>query len=153
MAKASAGGGGPDILLIGAVGLMAFMALRSGALGTARAATVLPATAQPDYKAQRDLIYAQAGVGLAGGLAAALGNLFQSGTPENIFGGSTSIPYGSRTGGALSTAIEFNRQGGQMWNDGFDGFSLGQFGSTNGAYSFGSPVEAPALGKLWNWGS
>lgn len=150
MAKASAGGGGPDILLIGAVGLMAFMALRSGALGTARAATVLPATAQPDYKAQRNLIYAQAGVGLAGGLAAALGNLFQSGTPENIYGGSSPV-YGI-FGGGLSNALEFNQNGGNLMADATDGWSLRDFGNLNGAYTFGSAVESPTVGNWLNWG-
>lgn len=59
MAKAAAGGDGPDFLLVAAVGAMAFLALRSRA-ATAGVPMGTAAQLRPDYTAQRNIAYTQA---------------------------------------------------------------------------------------------
>lgn len=145
MAKARAGaggGGGPDILLVAAVGAMAFLALRSRAVGA-----VVPTgttTLRPDYTAQRNIAYTQAGLGLVG----AISGLFGAGSPDSVLsGGKVSGIFG----GGTANAIEYNNLNGylgQLGMDATDGWTPAEFGSMNGAYTFGSPVEAPSLG---NW--
>lgn len=149
MAKAAAGGGGPDLLLMAAVGAMAFLALRSRA---ATAATGVPvgtaAQLRPDFKAQRDLAYTQMGVGMLGNLIGA----FASGSPDQVISGA---PVTGVFGGGLSNALEYNAQNGyigQLGIDAMDGWTPGQFGSMNGAYTFGSSVESPSLGNYMSWG-
>lgn len=146
MAKAAAGGGGPDLLMLAAVGAMAFLALRSRA-----ASAVVPVgTAtqlRPDYKTQRDLAYTQMGVGVVGSLL----GMFGAGSPDAVLSGA---PVTGVFGGGLSNAIEYNNQNGfigQLGIDATDGWTPGQFGSMNGAYTFGSPVESPSLGNYMSW--
>lgn len=142
-ARGGAGGGGPDILLIGAVAAMGYLALRSRG---AMAATVPTGTTtlRPDYTAQRNIAYTQAGLGLVG----AISGLFGAGSPDSILsGGKVSGIFG----GGTSNAIEYNNLNGyigQLGIDATNGWTPAEFGSMNGAYTFGSPVEAPSLG---NW--
>ncbi|WP_427306607.1 hypothetical protein [Cupriavidus sp. H39] len=148
MAKAAAGGGGPDLLLMAAVGAMAFLALRSRA---ATAATGVPAATavqlRPDYTAQRNIAYTQAGLGLVGTIA----GMFGAGSPDAILsGGQVSGVFG----GGNSNALEYNAFNGylgQLGMDATDGWTPAQFGSMNGAYTFGSQVEAPSLGNYMSW--
>lgn len=149
MAKGHAGGGGPDLLLIAAVGAMAFLAMRSrgalagGVVGLPQGSSQL----RPDYTAQRNVAYTQAGLGLLGTLA----NVWGSGSPDAILsGGRVSGIFG----GGNSNATEYNNLNGyigQLGIDATDGWTPAQFGSMNGAYTFGSPVESPSLGNYMGW--
>ncbi|MGY2488515.1 hypothetical protein [Cupriavidus sp. CP313] len=136
------------MLLIAAVGAMAFLALRSRA---ATAATGVPAATaaqlRPDYTAQRNIAYTQAGMGLLGTIA----GMFGAGSPDSVLsGGKVSGVFG----GGNSNALEYNAFNGylgQLGMDATDGFTPSEFGSLNGAYTFGSPVEAPSLGNYMSW--
>ncbi len=144
MAKASqGGGGGPDILLIAAVGAMAFLALRSRTAGATGLPVATVSQLRPDYTAQRNIAYTQAGIGLLGTIS----GLFGSGSPDNVLsGGKVSGIFG----GGNSAALEYNANNGWLgWlgRDATDGFTPAEFGSLNGAYTFGSPVENPSLGN------
>ncbi|CAJ96102.1 hypothetical protein E6A55_25830 [Cupriavidus necator H16] len=136
------------MLLIAAVGAMAFLALRSRA---ATAATGVPmgtaAQLRPDYSAQRNIAYASAGAGLVSSIIGA----FRSGSPDAVISGA---PVTGVFGGGLSNALEYNAQNGyigQLGIDATDGWTPGQFGSMNGAYTFGSQVESPSLGNYLGW--
>jgi len=149
MAKAASGGGGPDILLLAAVGAMAFLALRSRAASAAVGGVPVGTVAQlrPDYSAQRNIAYATAGAGLLSSIIGA----FRSGSPDAVIGGA---PVTGIFGGGLSNALEYNAHNGflgQLGIDATDGWTPGQFGSMNGAYTFGSPVESPSLGNYMSW--
>lgn len=148
MAKASqGGGGGPDILLIAAVGAMAFLALRSRTAGAAGMPMTTASQLRPDYTAQRNIAYTQAGMGLLGTLA----GMWGSGSPDNVLSGGKVSGW---FGGGNSEAIEYNNQNGyigQLGIDATDGWTTGQFGNMNGAYTFGSPVESPGLGQYMSW--
>lgn len=127
-----------------AVGAMAFLALRSRAAGATGVPVGTATTLRPDYTAQRNIAYTQAGLGLVG----AISGLFGAGSPDSILsGGKVSGIFG----GGTSNAIEYNNLNGyigQLGIDATDGWTPAEFGSMNGAYTFGSPVEAPSLG---NW--
>lgn len=151
MAKAAAGGGGPDLLLIAAVGAMAFLALRSR---SATAGTGVPvgtaAQLRPDYKAQRDLAYTQMGVGVAGSLLGGLSNLWGAGSPDAVLTG------GGLFGSSTSDVIEYSRLGGYMGQlgiDATDGWNVPEFGKYNGAYTFGSTMESPSLSEWMKFGA
>lgn len=141
MAKAAAGGGGPDLLMIAAVGAMALFALRS-----TKARAAVPGTAvsqlRPDYTAQRNIAYTQAGLGLAGTIA----GMFGAGSPDSVIsGGKVSGVFGSGT----SAALDYNATNGYIGSLGIDatnGYTPAEFGASNGAYTFGSLVESPPLG-------
>ncbi|WP_404993337.1 hypothetical protein [Cupriavidus pauculus] len=147
-ARAGAGGGGPDLMLMAAVGAMAFLALRSRA---AVAATGVPmgtaAQLRPDYTAQRNIAYTQAGVGLLGTIA----GMFGAGSPDSVIsGGKVSGVFG----GGNSNALEYNSFNGylgQLGMDATDGFTPAEFGNYNGAYTFGSPIEGASLGQYMGW--
>lgn len=147
MAKAAAGGGGPDLFMIAAVGAMAFLALRSRAAGAAVAPVGTATQLRPDFKTQRDLAYTQMGIGVVGSLL----GMFGAGSPDAVLSGA---PVTGVFGGGLSNALEYNAQNGyigQLGIDATDGWTPGQFGSMNGAYTFGSPVESPSLGNYMSW--
>lgn len=143
-ARAAAGGGGPDFLLIAAVGAMAFLALRSRAAISATGVPVGTASQiRPDYTAQRNIAYTQAGMGLLGTIA----GMFGAGSPDSVIsGGKVSGIFG----GGNSAALEYNANNGWLgWlgQDATDGYTPAEFGNLNGAYTFGSPVESPGLGN------
>lgn len=147
-ARAGAGGGGPDLMLIAAVGAMAVLALRSRA---AVASTGVPvgtaAQLRPDYTAQRNIAYTQAGVGLLGTIA----GLFGAGSPDAIISGA---PVSGVFGGGNSAALDYNANNGWLgWlgRDATDGFTPAEFGNLNGAYTFGSPVEGFNLGQYMSF--
>ncbi|MBY4945078.1 hypothetical protein K6V92_00370 [Cupriavidus respiraculi] len=151
MAKAkSGGGGGPDVLLIAAVGAMAYLALRSRT--AVAGGTMMPAgtaaTLRPDYTAQRNIAYTQAGLGLLGTLS----GLFGAGSPDAVWAGGRVSGW---FGGGDSNAIEYNNLNGYLGQLGIDatnGYTPAEFGNYNGAYTFGSPVEFPSLGELMGMG-
>lgn len=145
MAKgAVGGGGGPDIVLLAAVAGMAFLALRSrAAMGATGMQLATAAQLRPDYTAARNIAYTQAGVGLLGTIA----GMFGAGSPDaTLQGGMVSGAFG----GGNSLALDYNEHNGFLgWlgRDATDGFTPAEFGSTNGAYTFGSQVEPPSIGN------
>lgn len=147
MANAAAGGGGPDFLMLAAVGAMAFLALRSrGAVAAGGVPARTAGSLRPDYGAQRDLGYAQIGAGLLGSI---LGGLGRSGSPDQAFAPVTGI-----FGGSLPTVLDYNASGGYLgtaMREATDGFTPAEFGRYNGAYTFGSPVEAPSADIWAQW--
>ncbi|WP_156173779.1 hypothetical protein [Cupriavidus basilensis] len=149
MAKASqrGGGGGPDILLIAAVGAMAFLALRSRTAGATGVPMTTAAGLRPDYTAQRNIAYTQAGLGLLGTIS----GLFGAGSPDTVLnGGQVSGIFG----GGNSAALEYNNLNGYLGQLGIDatnGFTPAEFGNLNGAYTYGSQVESPSLGQWMSW--
>ncbi|WP_444632765.1 hypothetical protein [Cupriavidus oxalaticus] len=148
MAKAAAGGGGPDLLLIAAVGAMAFLALRSRA-AVAGVPAQTAAQLRPDYTAQRNLAYAQMGVGLLGTVAGWLG----SGSPDGVIGGS---PVSGIFGSTSVDATEYrNLNGwlGQLGIDATDGWNVPEFDRYNGAYTYGSLMESPNLADWMRMGA
>ncbi|WP_423197142.1 hypothetical protein DFLDMN_000718 [Cupriavidus sp. H19C3] len=148
MAKGHAGGGGPDFLLIAAIGAMAFLAMRSRAAFSATGVPMGTATQlRPDLTAQRNIAYTQAGIGIVGTIA----GLFGAGSPDAVIGGA---PVSGLFGGGTSAALDYNANSGwlgYLGRDATDGFTPGEFGNLNGAYTFGSPVEVPTLGNFMSW--
>ncbi|KDP85608.1 hypothetical protein CF70_012990 [Cupriavidus sp. SK-3] len=160
MAKASqGGGGGPDILLIAAVGAMAFLALRSRTAGATGVPMTTASQLRPDYTAQRNIAYTQAGVGLLASLRGlgggsgssgsgggwSLGNLFGTGSPDALFSGGGTATVGGIFGGRGYDVANFNNGYGNF-EESMSGLTDKEIGNLNGAYGFGSLVQYPGFG-------
>ena len=153
------GGGGPDILLIAAVGAMAFLALRSRTAGAAGVPMTTSNQLRPDYTAQRNIAYTQAGIsllaslrGLGGGSGSSgsgggwsLGNLFGTGSPDALYSGGGKATVGGIFGGSGYDVANFNNGYGN-YEESMSGLTNNEIGNLNGAYGFGSLVQFPGFG-------
>lgn len=163
MAKAAAGGGGPDLLMLAAVGAMAFLALRSRAAVAGSMPVGTTAQLRPDYKTQRDMAYTQMGVGVVGSILGglrglgggggpsgtgggfSLGNIFGSGSPDAIYSGGGTADVGGIFGGNGFAVSNFNNGYGNF-EESMSGLTDREIGGLNGAYGFGSLVQYPGFG-------
>ncbi|NUO87671.1 MAG: hypothetical protein HOQ37_16380 [Cupriavidus sp.] len=151
------------MLLIAAVGAMAFLALRSRAAMAGGVPGGTVAQLRPDYKTQRDLAYTQMGVGVVGSILGglrglgggggpsgtgggfSLGNIFGTGSPDSVYSGGGTADVGGVFGGNGFAVSNFNNGYGGF-EEALSGLTDREIGNLNGAYGFGSLVQYPGFG-------
>lgn len=132
MAKA-ANGGGPnsDFIMLAGLGLLAYFAMRPR---TAAAAQGTPV--RPDMSAgTASRSYAGMGMGM-------LASLLRTGSPDTVASGGTYNAVNGIFSGLGNIQVgRFNAGNGPFEQAQAPGFTLGELGADNGAYTFGSPVN------------